>query len=176
MNRFLFISFLFPVNIAVAQKQYNVLDWKTDVTLNAYNVRLMHQQYDQRRANFNHALSSNAAMLLYQKKVKENFSAILGEMPEMSPLNATVTGTIQEQGYRVEKVLYESFLNHHVTANLYIPSGKGPFPAALLFCGHEDASKATPSYQKTAILFTKNGFVVLQTKCEPCQYCDCGSL
>ncbi|MEO8861210.1 MAG: acetylxylan esterase, partial [Ginsengibacter sp.] len=54
-----------------------------------------------------------------------------------------------------------SFQNHHVTANIYIPNGKGVFPAALLFCGHENEAKATESYQKTAILFAKNGFVVL---------------
>ncbi len=60
-----------------------------------------------------------------------------------------------------EKLVYESFRGHHVTANLYIPNGKGPFPAALLFCGHEDLAKATASYQQTAILFAKNGFVVL---------------
>jgi dienelactone hydrolase len=81
-------------------------------------------------------------------------------MPEKTPLHASVTGIIQQEGYEIEKVVYQSFANHHVTANLYIPSGKGPFPAALLFCGHEDAGKATASYQQTAILFAKNGFVV----------------
>jgi len=150
----------FISTFSFAQKQYNVLDWKADVTLNAYNVQLMRQQYDERRINFQKALSSKAAMMSYQKGIRQRFLSILGEMPEKTPLNATITGTIQRERYRIEKVIYESFTNHHVTANLYIPDGKGPFPTALLFCGHEDVSKATESYQRTAILFAKNGFVV----------------
>ena len=50
---------------------------------------------------------------------------------------------------------------HHVTSNLYLPAGKGPFPAVLIFCGHEMTSKATVSYQQTAILFATNGFAAL---------------
>ncbi len=161
MLRWLPIIVLFFCNIAVGQKQYNVLDWKSDVTLNAYNVQMMHRQYDERRINFRQALSSKIAMLSYQKKVRKDFVEILGEFPEKTPLHAKVTGTIQQDGYHIEKIIYESFFNHHVTANLYLPAGKGPFPAALLFCGHEDVSKAAVSYQKTAILFAKTGFVVL---------------
>ena len=73
MLRLIPISFLFFFNTAIAQKQYNVLDWKTDVTLNAYNVQLMHQQYDERRNNFQKALSSKPAMLAYQKEVRKKF-------------------------------------------------------------------------------------------------------
>ena len=161
MRHFLPLFLVFYCNICIGQKQYNVLDWKTDVTLNAYNVQLMHQQYDERRINFQKALSSKATMLSYQNGIRKKFLSILGEMPERSALTATVSGTMQQEEYRIEKIVYESFANHHVTANLYIPTGKGPFPAALLFCGHEDVSKATESYQRTAILFAKNGFVVL---------------
>ena len=160
MLRLYTIFFLLLGQIAVAQKPYNVLDWKSDVTLNAYNVQLMHRQYDERRINFQKALSSKAAMLAYQKKIRERFLTVLGEMPQKTALNASVTGLIEQEGYHIEKVVYQSFANHHVTANLYIPSGKGPFPAVLLFCGHEDVAKATMSYQQTAVLFAKNGFVV----------------
>lgn len=82
-------------------------------------------------------------------------------LPEKSDLKAQVTGILRKQGYRIEKVIYESIPNHHVTASLYIPDGKGPFPGVLLFCGHEPEAKATVSYQQTAILFALHGFVVL---------------
>ncbi len=160
MVRVISISILFFFNTAVAQKQYNVMDWKTDVTLNTYLVQLMHKQYDQRRIEFQNSLSSPKALAEYQKNIQKKFLRLLGPLPERDSLNATVTGTIQKDGYRIEKIVYESFANHHVTANLYIPSGKKKFPAALFFCGHEDAGKATESYQRTAILFVKNGFVV----------------
>lgn len=65
------------------------------------------------------------------------------------------------EGFRIERIIFESLPNHHITSNLYIPKGKGPFPAVLFLCGHEATAKATKSYQQTAQLFARNGFVVL---------------
>lgn len=143
-----------------AQKQYNVLDWKTDVSLNIYLVQQMRQQYDVRTVKLNNALMSKQQTLAYVKAVRQSAKEIFDKLPQKSPLDPQVTGEISKNGYRIEKVVYQSFKNHHVTANLYLPNGSGKFPAVLLFCGHEDVSKATESYQKTAILLAKNGFVV----------------
>jgi dienelactone hydrolase len=154
---FLFLLFSFS---AYAQKQYNVFDWKADVSLNTYLVQQMHQQYQLRAKNFEQALTEKAQTLAYINSVKEKAKEALGNFPEKSPLNAQITGSVKQEGYRIEKVVYQSFEHHHVTANLYIPEGKGKFPSVLLFCGHEDLAKATESYQKTAILLAKNGFVV----------------
>lgn len=143
-----------------AQKQYNVLDWKTDVSLNTYLVQQMHQQYNERRNNFNKALKTKSQTLSYVNVVKQKAKEVFANLPKKAALNAQITGVAEQDGYRVEKIVYQSFENHHVTANLYVPNGNGKFPAVLLFCGHEDTSKATESYQKTAILLAKNGFVV----------------
>lgn len=121
----------------------------------------MHEQYTARRKEFEKALTSKKLTQEYIQIVQNKFSALLGNFPHKASLNPIITGTLYREGYKIEKIIYESFPNHHVTANLYIPDGKGKFPAALLFCGHENESKATESYQKTAILFAKNGFVVL---------------
>lgn len=164
MNRIILVVALFLASLTgMAQKQFNVMDWKTDVSLNTWLLQQMHAQYDQRRVNFQKALSSRKAAVEYVQTVKKKYHKLLGSFPRKTQLNATITGTINEPGYRIEKLLYESFPGHHVTASLYIPDGKGSFPAALLFCGHEDVSKATESYQRTAILFARNGFVVLVT-------------
>ncbi|MGV3547961.1 MAG: alpha/beta hydrolase family protein [Pedobacter sp.] len=143
-----------------AQKQYNVLDWKSDVSLNTYLVQQMHQQYDLRRADFNNALKSKEQTLTYIKNVKQKAKQVFGKLPQKAALQVQITGEVKQDGYSIEKIVYQSFENHHVTANLYLPDGSGKFPAVLLFCGHEDVSKATESYQKTAILLAKNGFVV----------------
>lgn len=143
-----------------AQKEFRILDWKTEYTLNNHLVQQMLGQYDRRMESFQQALSSRQNLQAYIKSVREKFITLLGDRPPSSPLNARITGTLNRDGYRIEKIVYESFARHHVTTNLYIPDGKGPFPAVLLFCGHEDVSKATESYQKTAILFARNGFVV----------------
>src|SRR5262249_34964391 len=63
-----------------------------------------------------------------QKEMREKFIAALGGFPEKTPLNAQVVGTIERKGFRIEKVIFESRPQHHVTANLYLPPGKGPFP------------------------------------------------
>lgn len=151
---------LFLITPVKAQKQLNVLDWKTDVSLNAYLSQQMQLQYQTRAITLNKALQTKSGVLTYIQSVRQKIKTVFGEFPQKSELNPQITGTIQQNGYRIEKIVYQSFKSHHVTANLYIPNGKGKFPSVLLFCGHEDLSKATPSYQQTAILFAKNGFVV----------------
>jgi dienelactone hydrolase len=155
------LLFLFFIHPAFSQKQAGMLNWKADVSLNTYLVQQLHEQYDVRRVAFAKAVTAKASTLSYIKTVKHQFKALLGELPEKAPLKPEITGVIEKQDYRIEKIVYQSFENHHVTANLYVPRGKGKFPAVLLFCGHEDLAKATDSYQRTAILFAKNGFVVL---------------
>ncbi|MFK5973120.1 MAG: acetylxylan esterase [Flavobacteriaceae bacterium] len=77
-----------------------------------------------------------------------------------SPLNVTKTGVIQKDGYRIEKLYYESLPELYVPANLYIPDGiKKPAPAILYVCGHSHTQKY--NYQAHAKSFAQNGFVVL---------------
>ncbi|UOQ74182.1 alpha/beta hydrolase family protein [Hymenobacter cellulosilyticus] len=152
---------LLSLQPAQAQKQYDVLDWKANVSLNTSLVQQMHQQYDGRRAALAQARQSEAGLRAYRDSARARFRRILGPMPAKTPLKARVTGQLPRDGYRIEKVVYESTPKHHVTANLYVPNGsRKKLPGVLLFCGHEAESKATESYQKTAILFAKNGFVV----------------
>ena len=161
MRTHLVLPLLFCALQGQAQKAFNVLGWKSDVSVNTYQVHRMHEQYETRRAALEKALASRKGLEAYQASVRKKFRELLGDFPVKGPLNAKTTGFLQRDGYRIEKVVFESFPGHHVTANVYVPQGKGTFPAALLFCGHEDVSKATESYQKTAILLAKNGFVVL---------------
>uniref|UniRef100_UPI00261704A6 alpha/beta hydrolase family protein n=1 Tax=uncultured Gimesia sp. TaxID=1678688 RepID=UPI00261704A6 len=95
------------------------------------------------------------------KKRRDSLHCSLGEMPERSALNARVTGIITENGFTIEKILFESQPGFHVTANLYRPSGSGPFPAILHPVGHSENGKAYDSYQRANRLLVQNGFVVL---------------
>src|SRR5581483_5746501 len=96
-----------------------------------------------------------------QAYLKIKFIEALGGLPDKTPLNGKVLGTLKADGFRVEKVVFESRPNHHVSANLYIPNGKGPFPGVLLPCGHSANGKAAEAYQRAAILMALNGLVVL---------------
>lgn len=154
------LSVLCCMSFCQGRKQFDVLDWKAEYSVNASLLQNIHRQSESRRLTFTRALRSQDQIRKYQGTCRKSYLQILGSLPQRSPLNALVTGTVKRDGYNIEKIIYESFEHHHVTANLYLPDGKGPFPAALLSCGHEDAAKATESYQKTAMLFAKNGFVV----------------
>jgi cephalosporin-C deacetylase-like acetyl esterase len=96
-----------------------------------------------------------------QEELKAKFLKAIGPFPDKTPLNAKVVGTLKGAGFRVEKVIYESRPNHHVTANFYVPDGKGPFPGVLLPCGHSVNGKAAEAYQRAAILLAQNGMAAL---------------
>lgn len=75
-------------------------------------------------------------------------------------LKITKTGVIQKEGYRIEKLYYESLPGLYVPANLYIPDGiNKPVPAILYVCGHSHTQKH--HYQAHAKNFAQNGFVCL---------------
>ncbi|MDB5390350.1 MAG: metalloendopeptidase-like rane protein [Planctomycetaceae bacterium] len=117
-------------------------------------------QFDKRRLAIA-ALKTPEDVLQRQRMLKEKFIAALGGFPERTPLNPQVTGRIERNDFSVEKVLYESRPQHHVTACLYLPKGKGPFPGVLVPCGHSANGKAIEAYQRACILLVKNGMAVL---------------
>src|SRR5207249_10379923 len=71
-------------------------------------------------------LFRSAAIQARQKWVRETFWKLAGGMPERTPLHARTVGSFDREGYRVEKVLYETLPEFHVAANLYIPSSGKP--------------------------------------------------
>lgn len=95
--------------------------------------------------------------------VREAFLASIGGLPQTSaPLNAQLVGAIARDGYRIEKVIFESLPRVHVTSLLYLPDGlDGPAPGILFLCGHAREAKAFPEYQRVCHDFARNGFVVL---------------
>lgn len=91
-------------------------------------------------------------------------NAIGGLPSERTPLQARTTGTLRRDGFRVEKILFESEPGFHVTASLYLPDGAGrenPVPGVLVPCGHARPAKAHHEYQAAGALLALNGFVVL---------------
>jgi dienelactone hydrolase len=102
-------------------------------------------------------------LLALQAELRRKVLAVIGGLPEAkSPLNARVTGTIPMDGYRIEKLVFESLPGIHVTALVYVPAGPvGKRPAVLLACGHSPVGKAHPGYQEIAIRLARRGYVVL---------------
>jgi dienelactone hydrolase len=96
-------------------------------------------------------------------RVRAHFLTAIGGLPEKgAPLNAQCTGVIEQQGYTIEKLIYESLPDFYVTAALYLPQGVTvPAPAVIFVHGHFDLGKTAPEYQAVCIDLVRNGFVVL---------------
>lgn len=98
----------------------------------------------------------------WQKSRREFFLKAIGGLPEKTPLNAQVVGELDGGEYRVEKVIYESRPNHHVTAVVYLPkNAKPPYPGVLISCGHTKTGKAADYNQKIGILLARNGMAAM---------------
>jgi len=95
----------------------------------------------------------------HQQRLSAVFRGALGPMPPRTPLKARTVGKIDGDGFRIEKVIFESQPGHLVTANLYLPTGAGPFPAVVVPCGHSQSGKA--AQQSICLALVKAGFVAL---------------
>ncbi len=60
------------------------------------------------------------------------------------PLDIKETGSIQMKGYRIKNIAFQTRPGVYATANLYIPDGKGPFPAVITMPGHWRKAKFDP--------------------------------
>ena len=147
--------------LAAAGDEWAVLDSPGNRLLEQSLLEQVRAQYRDRTTDVNASALSPGAAREYRERKRKNYRKILGERPEKSPLNAKTTGGIQTKRYRIENVVYESRPGHRVTANLYIPSGKGPWPGVLVACGHAREGKAYEPYQKVSALLAANGFVAL---------------
>jgi hypothetical protein len=97
-----------------------------------------------------------------QDELKRKALEVIGGLPEQrTALNARVVGTIPMDGYRIEKLVFESLPGIFVTALVYVPDGPGRKPAVLVACGHSDVGKAFVNYQEIAGRLARRGYVVV---------------
>lgn len=126
-------------------------------------ARLQQEAYaalDRRGARFEQ-LQTPDGIREYQNRLREFFVRQLGGFPERTPLNAQIVGTLPAEGYRIEKVIFESQPQHHVTANLYLPEGQGPFPGVLVSSGHSRTAKVADYNQRFGIALVQHGMAAL---------------
>ena len=96
-----------------------------------------------------------------QQFVKDKLKEIIGPFPKKEALNPEITGIIQKEGYRIEKIIYESVPGFYETGCLYIPDNlKGKAPAILNVFGHDQASFREEYYQVIITNLVKKGMIV----------------
>ena len=139
----------------------------TQIPRNDMLVQYTLNQADQAWRNWQQAYEQRKTpeqIAANQQRLRHRFVEALGGFPARTPLNARIVGTIQREGYRVEKVLFESQPKFYVTANLFLPDAarfKPPYPGVIVPCGHHPRSKAWDEYQSMGALLALNGMVGL---------------
>jgi len=121
------------------------------------------QKYFREQDDLKNSFQSISDFERHRDQVKSSLLESIGGLPEeKTPLNARITGTIEESTFTIEKVLFESLPNYLVSALCYVPKGvTANAPAVLFLCGHSGEGKAYPTYQKVCRDLAANGFVVL---------------
>ena len=136
----------------------------------------MAAQFEAGRASAVAAIHTREQAEARQAKVRGQILALIGRLPERTPLNAKVVGETRAEGFRIRKVLFESQPNFFVTALLYIPDGSAPGgkrgapsdgflstgskrAAILMTPGHGPNGKAGDA--PIAAIYARNGFIVL---------------
>ena len=135
--------------------------------IDAYFARQVKQISDNCLAN----LSTKEDWEKNRPELRRQFLEMMGlwPLPERTDLKATVTGTVEGEGFTVEKLHFQSKPGLYVTANVYTPNPKPPgkLPAILYVCGHGNTVEngisygSKVSYQYHPAWFAKHGYVCL---------------
>ena len=99
-------------------------------------------------------------------RLRQEYFDMLGlwPLPEKTPINATVTGTLERGGVTIEKLHFQSRPGLYVTGDLYRPKKvEGKLPAILYVCGHSNMGRDgnKTAYQDHGLWFASNGYVCL---------------
>ena len=140
---------------------YGALKFSSPQSWFNYLMLWQHQRDDQRQEELQQAFTSREAMQFYIATVRHKMRRLAGSFPERGDLHSRIVGSVQGDGFRVEKIIFESRPHHFVTAHLYLPStGKAKkYPACIEMCGHSLSGKGNGS--GTAVQMARNGIAVL---------------
>jgi cephalosporin-C deacetylase-like acetyl esterase len=105
------------------------------------------------------AIRTKEQAVARQREVRSKILELIGGLPDYDgPLNSRVTGLIAADGFRIEKVVFESLPRFYVTGNLYVSDKPGKHAGVLFTLGHWEQGK--PAAQLIAGNLARKGFVV----------------
>ncbi len=100
-----------------------------------------------------------------KESLRSHLRAAWGEFPaQPCALDAQTLGRIERDGYRVERIVFQTMPQVWMTANAYVPTNASsiqPVPAVLCVHGHWPGAKQDPVVQSRCIGLAKLGFFVL---------------
>ncbi|MBC9929393.1 family 20 glycosylhydrolase [Chitinophaga qingshengii] len=77
------------------------------------------------------------------------------------PLRMQQTGTLKKRGYEIRNIFFQTRPGVYATATLFVPDGKGPFPAVITMSGHSPNGRLYEKYQAVGQVLALNGYVSL---------------
>ena len=155
------------VNISLKRDEENLVVFQQWIRWNNPGSLLVNhlinqafEYYEKRDAEIAR-LSTESDWLKRQASVKDKLMKLVGPFPEKAALNPRITGVIRKDGYRVEKIVYESMPGFYVTGCLFIPDGiKEQAPAIVNVIGHNQESFRAELYQVLIYNLVKKGMIV----------------
>jgi dienelactone hydrolase len=116
-------------------------------------------------------LTTKEAWEKKRPELRRQFLDMMGldPIPKKTDLKAVVTGTVEGEGFVVEKLHFQSMPGLHVTANFYLPKERGGkrLPTILYVCGHGNVVEggisygSKVSYQYHPAWFATHGYACL---------------
>ncbi len=131
--------------------------------LTNYLTAIAERQWKE-RAEAIAAIRTPAEVARRQAYARSRILESFGGFPEeRTALRARIIGAFTREGYRVEKLIYESLPEFYVTANVYVPlQARPPFPAVLLTAGHSGMNgKDLSTTQQIAGSLARRGILAL---------------
>jgi hypothetical protein len=118
-------------------------------------------RYDEARRRKWEAIRDERELLKLQQELREKLLEMIGGLPaEKTELQPEITGKIQEDGYSIEKLIFQSLPGVYVTALIYSPDDHSQkHPAVLVPAGH--ATNGKIHYQALSQRLAKRGYVVI---------------
>lgn len=163
------VSLMFRASCAFAQEDLsenlnlldNWIEWTDAKNMLAHHLNKQAFAYLDARDKEIGSLKTTQDWINRQKKVKSIFMNTVGPFPEKTPLHAKVAGIVKKEGYKIEKIIYESMPGFFVTGCLFIPDGiTTKTPAILFVSGHTQESFRYREYQVMILNLVKKGFIV----------------
>lgn len=111
------------------------------------------------------ALQTKADWEIRRAEIDRAFRAAFPEiLDHRAPIRPTLVSRVKKDDFTIENILFESIPGWQVNASVFIPHGKGPFPAVVCPSGH--GSKFQSCHWRSVQTFARNGYIAV-TFCPP---------
>ena len=98
----------------------------------------------------------------YRKQLRRRMWELLGvEYDKNLPLDLQIVKTLVHENVTLHHVIYQSRPGIYVTATVYMPQGKGPFPGVINMHGHWLQGRLAARVQSRGFSLAKKGYVVI---------------